>query len=236
MHVEGIRNEKQEMYFGCPIPFQNFQAKSKFEAISKDHKALTSIPSISAFSARNSVMWLVRLKGAVSQRPGWTLSWPPPRFRISEIALSNASVFKVTPSPTPPKSERLKARDRSLGMGLGGGAKLRNTNNRSTAFLCHATTRINPMAQLRERRTRWDSRNEGTKCLWSILRRWNLTESAIAPREIHRINRFEEDFTRGFKLRKFLQFARYSKHTLITNKTLLLARNTIQIRVMSCVN
>lgn len=85
---------------------------------------LTGMPRISEPSARNSVMWLVRLNGAVSHRPGGTLSCPPPRSASAAMALtarSNASVFTARPSPTPPKSVSSYALGRSSGAGRDGG-------------------------------------------------------------------------------------------------------------------
>ena len=61
-----------------------------------------STPRISESSARNRVMWLVRLNGVVSHRPGGTLNCPlplPPSFEISTTALSNASVSTVSSWP-----------------------------------------------------------------------------------------------------------------------------------------
>lgn len=63
-------------------------------------------------------MKLVRLNGAVSHLPGGTLSCPPPffeSFEIAQTALSKASVLTVTPSPTAPKSVRLKETGLSRG-------------------------------------------------------------------------------------------------------------------------
>ncbi|KAG0469530.1 hypothetical protein HPP92_016230 [Vanilla planifolia] len=73
---------------------------------------------MTAPSARNNVMWLVRLNGAVSHRPRGTLSCPPPFVPSREIAvtaLSKASVFSVSPSPTAPNSRKSKTTGRSLG-------------------------------------------------------------------------------------------------------------------------
>lgn len=123
--------------------------------------SLTSIPIITAPSARNSVMWLVRLKGPVSHIPGGTLSCPPPlppNSMMASTAFSNAWVFNVTPSPTPPKSDRLKTVGRSRGHGLGGGARRRNNPRRPTAPLCHTTTAENSTVHSTARRVRCDRR------------------------------------------------------------------------------
>lgn len=50
---------------------------------------------------------------------------PPPLFLISNTALSNTSIFTVTPLSTVPKLLMLNATGRSLGMGLGGRAQWR---------------------------------------------------------------------------------------------------------------
>uniref|UniRef100_A0A0A9FU99 Uncharacterized protein n=1 Tax=Arundo donax TaxID=35708 RepID=A0A0A9FU99_ARUDO len=111
----------------------------------------SGMPRISAPSARNSVMWLVRLNGAVSHCPGGTLSWPPPlsaSAAIASTARSNASVFTARPSPTPPKSVRLYAVGRSRG-GSGAVRSLRNPPPPPPAptdieAFCHRNTRVNP--------------------------------------------------------------------------------------------
>nr|GMC47665.1 hypothetical protein Iba_chr01aCG13520 [Ipomoea batatas]GMC53949.1 hypothetical protein Iba_chr01dCG11500 [Ipomoea batatas]GMC55875.1 hypothetical protein Iba_chr01fCG1790 [Ipomoea batatas]GMD51990.1 hypothetical protein Iba_scaffold47175CG0010 [Ipomoea batatas] len=100
------------------------------------------MPRITAPSARKRVIWLVRLNGAVSHNPGGTLSCPPPFFPSLEIAitaLSNAAVFTVTPSPTPPNSVKLNANGRSLGNSLA--VKPRRTDKSPSAqSLCHRNT------------------------------------------------------------------------------------------------
>ena len=48
--------------------------------------------------------------GPVSQMPVGTVTRPPPYCESVSIAFAKASVFKVTPSPTPPKSAILISR------------------------------------------------------------------------------------------------------------------------------
>ncbi|KAL0908873.1 hypothetical protein M5K25_023385 [Dendrobium thyrsiflorum] len=73
---------------------------------------------------------------------GCTFSCAPPLFSNLEIAATarlNASVFIVTPSPTPPKSVRLNATGRSLGKAVPGGRQATHRKIRipSTELLCH---------------------------------------------------------------------------------------------------
>lgn len=128
----------------------------------------TWIPSISASWARNKVIWLVRLNGAVSQRPGGTLSCAPPLFpnlEMAEIALSKASVFTVTPSPRAPKSVRLNATGLSLGNGFPRLTPRPNTKNPSTMFLCQTKTEANATIHSTTNSVLCDV-NRDTNALW----------------------------------------------------------------------
>lgn len=137
----------------------------------------TSTPSITAFWARNRVMWLVRLKGAVSQWPGRTLSWPPPLFSISSIALSNAIVFTVLPSPTPPKSLRLNTTPLRFGIVLCLWTNRRWARSLSTAVRCQMKMRMNPTVQIMPREVLYDKKNDGT------IRLWNRTFSGMIEKK-----------------------------------------------------
>lgn len=131
------------------------------------------MPRITASWARNKVMWLVRLNGAVSQRPGGTFNCAPPffpNFEIAETALSKASVLIVKPSPTPPKSVRLKAMGRSLGIGLAGGAP--KTRKPPTMFLCQRKTDAKAAIQSTVKRVLWEVRTAGTQRRRSSLWWW----------------------------------------------------------------
>jgi hypothetical protein len=132
------------------------------------------MPRITESSARKRVIWLVRLKGAVSQRPGGTLSWAPPFFPnldIAEIALSKASVLRVTPSPTPPKSVKLKATGLIFGIGLTG-TRPKNRNPPTTMFLCQIKTDKKPAIHRTKRRDLCEVMNAGTQRLESSLWYW----------------------------------------------------------------
>lgn len=173
---------------------------------------LTSIPRITAFWTRNKVMWLVRLKGAVSQRPASTLSWPPPRLRISETALSKALVFTVMPSPTAPKSVRLKTSGRRRGMRRAGGPQ-----KRSRAALCQAIMKTNPTVQMRASRVRWSERNGGIH--WSRVRR----ESGL--KELLRENR--KEFIYIFALAKIRRRKQVTDPALASRNRFLLTSGSL---------
>lgn len=115
------------------------------------------MPRITAPSARKRVIWLVRLNGPVSHNPGGTLSCPPPflpSFEIAITALSNAAVFTVTPSPTPPNSVKLNVTGRSLGSCLAGKAR-REDKSPSAQSLCHIKTEKKAAIQRTIRRVLW---------------------------------------------------------------------------------
>lgn len=95
-------------------------------------------------------MWLVRLKGAVSQSPAGTLSCPPPfclSFEISSTARSNAPVFSVFPSPTAPKSVKLNTAARVTESDWGATTRQRKKTVPSTEVLCHQKTSTRPTIQ-----------------------------------------------------------------------------------------
>ena len=90
-----------------PFSFENKRQHLKIHKAEQiAGECLTWIPRISAPAARNSVMRLVRLNGAVSHRPAGTVSLPPPLSAIAATAASNAAVFTVLPSPNAPNSLR----------------------------------------------------------------------------------------------------------------------------------
>jgi len=125
----------------------------------KDQKSPTWIASITASGARKRVMWLVRLKGAVSQRPGGTVSWPPPLSANLEMALtplSNASVLRVTPSPTPPNSVKQKTTGRSFGGGSTGTPP--STRNPLMVFLCQTKSEASAATQRNAKRVLWEAK------------------------------------------------------------------------------
>lgn len=155
---------------------------------------LTGMPRISEPSARNSVMWLVRLNGAVSHRPRGTLSCPPPRSASAAMALtarSNASVFTARPSPTPPKSVSSYALGRSSGAGRdgGGGGADRSLRNppppppppTDTLALCHRNTSVNPTTHAAASSVLLATRNAAT------LRRWPWGWSLPPPPDVSTI-------------------------------------------------
>lgn len=147
---------------------------TKYKLNKREIEKLTSMPRITASSARKRVMWLVRLNGAVSHRPGGTFNCAPPFFpnlEIAATALSKASVLRVTPSPTPPKSVKLKAVGRSLGMGLAG-APPPKTRKPPTTFLCHKKTEAKAAIQRSVKRVLCEVNNVGNQRRRSSLWWW----------------------------------------------------------------
>jgi len=140
----------------------------------KERKS-TWTASMTESLARKSVIWLVRLNGAVSHRPGGTLSWPPPlspNFEIAPTPLSNASVLSVTPSPTPPNSVKQKTTGLSFGGALTGTPPC--TRNPLIVVLCHNNTEASVATHRNAKSVLWDAK--GVVLGWS---NWNWNNPSI---------------------------------------------------------